>query len=84
MCDRKENCNGACGCDDNAFDELFTAVAVEREVFRMGEQAKVKDDKKKIEDVIEINGVEYVRKNPKQLIEEPVIPETSDKTLLTE
>ena len=82
MCSNKENCDGACSCTDNAFDELFSHIAVERKVFRMTEE-KSKDEKKS-EDIVEINGVEYVRKNPKQLIEEPVIPETTDKTLLTE
>lgn len=82
MCSNKENCNGACSCDDNAFDELFSAVAVERKVFPMTEEKKKEPEKN--EDIVEINGVEYVRKNPKQLIEEPVIPDTSDKILITE
>lgn len=36
------------------------------------------------EEVVVIDGVEYVRKNPKKLIEEPVLNEDDDKTLLTE
>ncbi len=41
-------------------------------------------DVEKDPDVIIIDGVEYVRKNKKKLLEEPVIVEDPAKILLTE
>ena len=41
-------------------------------------------EKETTEDVVIIDGVEYVRKNKKQILEEPVIEEKDGRELLTE
>lgn len=72
---------GACG------DGLTEAAKVELQDTKPyeGKMAdKPKNVEVEVEEIVEINGVQYVRKNKKTLIEEPVILENDGKQLLTE